>query len=263
MNNLLGIFTSSIGRKVLMSLTGLFLVLFLLIHVVGNLQLFRNDDGYAFNTYTILMTSNPLIKTVSYLLYATIVAHAVLALVLTLKNMSARKKGYGQTSGATSKWSARNMGILGTIILVFIVVHMSNFWYEYKFSEVPWAQYLTNLETNETTFTDITDMVKQMPEKPNFKSQEFSAGANKVLIIKNLYHEVKTDFQNELWLVCLYVFSMIALSFHLLHGFQSAFQTLGIRHKTYTPIIKFVGYAFGIIVPILFAAMPLYFYFNK
>lgn len=263
MNNLVGMFTSSIGRKVLMSLTGLFLVLFLLIHMVGNLQLFKDDNGYAFNTYTIFMTSNPLIKTVSYLLYTTIIAHAVLALILTLKNWSARKRGYGQTSGATSKWSARNMGILGTIILIFIVIHMSNFWYEYKFSEVPWAQYVTNLETNETTFTDLTEQIKAMPEKPKFKSQEFLFQTNKVVIIKNLYHEVKTDFQNEWWLVLLYVVSMVALSFHLLHGFQSAFQTLGLRHKTYTPIIKFVGYAFGIIVPIMFAAMPLYFYFTK
>ena len=130
--------------------------------------------------------------------------------------------------------------------------------------KLPWInQYITNFETNETVFTDITDKVKALDHKPNFKSQEFQYQDSKVVIIKNLYYEVKTDFQNELWLVILYVFSMVALSFHLLHGFQSAFQTIGLRHKTYTPIIKFVGYAFGIIVPIMFAAMPLYFYFTK
>ncbi|MBL0050287.1 MAG: succinate dehydrogenase, partial [Bacteroidetes bacterium] len=94
MNKFLSIFSLSIGRKLLMALTGLFLVVFLLVHVSGNLQLFKHDNGLAFNTYSVFMTTNPLIKTVSYLLYATIILHSILALVLTLKNMGARKSKY-------------------------------------------------------------------------------------------------------------------------------------------------------------------------
>lgn len=264
MNKFLSIFSLSIGRKLLMALTGLFLVVFLLVHVSGNLQLFKHDNGLAFNTYSVFMTTNPLIKTVSYLLYATIILHSILALVLTLKNMGARKSKYAVSAGnANSKWYSRNMGILGTLLLAFLIIHMSNFWYEYKFKEVPWAMYTTNIETSEVNFRDITEEVKKFPKKPDYKMQEISMEGQQILLIKDLYKEVKYDFENELWIVVLYVLAMFAVGFHLLHGFRSAFQTLGINHPTYSAIIKTIGIAFSIIVPVLFAAMPLYFYIGK
>ncbi|MFZ4613745.1 MAG: succinate dehydrogenase, partial [Bacteroidia bacterium] len=74
---------------------------------------------------------------------------------------------------------------------------------------------------------------------------------------------VTTEFSEEALLVLLYVIAQIAIGFHLWHGFASAFQTLGINHKRYSPIIKTLGYGFSIIVPALFAIMPLYFFFIK
>ena len=79
--------TSTIGRKLIMSLTGLFLISFLIVHLAGNLQLFKSDGGYAFNTYTVFMTSNPIIKTVSYVLYTSILIHVIVSIALTIKNM--------------------------------------------------------------------------------------------------------------------------------------------------------------------------------
>lgn len=264
MNKLFSIFSLSIGRKLLMALTGLFLILFLTVHVAGNLQLFRHDNGLAFNTYSVFMTSNPIIKTISYLLYATIIIHSLLALALTIKNMGARNSKYTVNAGNTnSKWYSRNMGILGTVLFAFLVIHMSNFWYEYKFKEVPWAMYSTNIETSETQYRDITAEIGKFPKKPDYKMQEFNIEGQKHIIVKDLYKEVKHDFENELWLVILYVLSMVAVAYHLLHGFRSAFQTLGVNHPTYSPIIKNIGVVFSILVPALFAAMPIFFYVGK
>src|SRR5438477_12369983 len=129
MNWVIRLFNSSLGQKLIMALTGLFLCLFLVVHVSGNLQLFKNDSGLAFNQYSVFMTTNPLIKAISYILYATILYHAYKGLVLAWKNQKARPVKYAAFDGkANSPWASRNMGILGTIILVFIIIHMNDFW---------------------------------------------------------------------------------------------------------------------------------------
>ncbi len=260
MNWFIKMFNSSIGKKLIMALTGLFLCSFLVIHMIGNLQLFKADSGLAFNKYAVFMTTNPLIKTVSYLLYFSILFHAFKGLMLVFKNKKARPIAYAKVDGnANSQWTSRNMGLLGTIILVFIVIHMSNFWAEYKFGHVPYSRYTQDIQTG-----NIID-VAEMPA--NFtlvnKMEEVITEGKRVVIVKDLYKEVSTEFKEEWWLVALYVLSMAAVSFHLVHGFKSAFQTLGINHKKYNGLIHFIGvWFFGIIIPIGFAAMPLYFMFK-
>ena len=214
--------SSSIGRKVVMSLTGLFLSTFLIIHLAGNLQIFKGDNGRAFNEYTYFMTHNPLILTISYLLYTSILVHALMALILTRHNQASRPVGYAYARPeANSPWSSRNMGILGAVLLFFIVIHMRTFWYEMHFGSVPMAEY---------------------------DGKQY----------KDLYAVVKEAFA-QWWYVLLYVISMVAVGYHLAHGFQSGFQSLGIRHPKYTPIIENIGrYFFAIIVPAAFAAMPIY-----
>jgi succinate dehydrogenase / fumarate reductase cytochrome b subunit len=76
----------------------------------------------------------------------------------------------------------------------------------------------------------------------------------------NLFAEMKNVFTGNLFIVIIYVLGVISLAWHLVHGFQSAFQTLGINHKRYTPIIKAAGIGFSIIVPLIFALMPVAFY---
>ena len=190
--------------------------------MAGNLQLFKGDNGRAFNEYTYFMTHNPVILTVSYLLYTSILVHALMAVVLTRHNQASRPVKYAYSRPeANSPWSSRNMGILGTVLLVFIIIHMRTFWYEMHFGSVPMAEY---------------------------DGKQY----------KDLYSVVKVAFA-EWWYVLLYVISMAAVGFHMAHGFQSGFQSLGIRHTKYTPVIEFVGrYFFALIIPVAFAAMPIY-----
>ena len=250
---------SSIGKKLLMSLTGLFLCSFLVIHLIGNLQLYKNDEGLAFNSYSVFMTSNPLIKTVSYLLYSSILFHAFWGLYLVYQNKKARPVAYHVQAGNTnSSWASRNMGILGTVVLVFISVHMADFWYEYKFGHVPYRVYQEDLGSGK---------VLSMPyqgEPIDAKMTEFMAAPSvRVVIIKDLFAEVSEAFKNPV-IVALYVISMFALAFHLMHGFRSGFQTLGVNHVRYNGLISAIGvYGFGLIIPLMFAAMPLYFYLLK
>jgi succinate dehydrogenase / fumarate reductase, cytochrome b subunit len=218
---------SSIGKKVLMAATGLFLCSFLLIHLIGNFQLLSNDGGEAFNKYAVFMTTFPLIKAVSYLLYISIILHALMALRLTLQNNAARPVSYDKYDGAAnSKWYARKMGTLGTVVLIFIVMHMAGFWWRYKFGEMP---------------------------KVSYGGEEF----------KDLYVVVKEAF-SQAWIVAIYVIAQIAIGFHLAHGFQSGFQSLGLNHKKYTPVIKSIGiWIFAVLIPAGFASIPVIMFLNK
>jgi succinate dehydrogenase / fumarate reductase, cytochrome b subunit len=218
--------SSTLGRKLIMGLTGLFLILFLTGHVSGNLLLFKGDDGQAFNIYAKFMTTNPAVKILSYLTYISIIGHVIWSIWLTRQNKAARPVGYAESKASTnSTWSSRNMGILGTIILIFLVVHLQGFWYEMHWGNVPTVTY---------------------------EGEEY----------KDLFSIVTFAFQNEL-LVAGYVIAMGFLGFHLSHGFASAFQTLGLSHKKYSPAIETVGKIYCVVVPAVFASMPLYIYFTS
>ncbi|MFM7017036.1 MAG: succinate dehydrogenase cytochrome b subunit [Bacteroidota bacterium] len=249
---------SSVGRKWLMALTGLFLCLFVVVHMSGNLQLFKNDQGKAFNEYAVFMTTFPPIKMVSYVNYFFILLHAANGFYLVLRNRKARPVKYeGKKSGNETTWSSKNMGLLGSILLVFIVIHMGHFWREFHFTSMPVKQYVTDLTTD-----SLVD-VKAFPVEEFKKPMHITSQQYDIIVVKDLYAEVESAFKNPLY-VAFYVIAMIALSYHLAHGFQSAFQTMGIRRKNYEKIIKSIGTIFfAIIIPALFAAMPLYFLFIK
>jgi succinate dehydrogenase / fumarate reductase, cytochrome b subunit len=220
----LDLFSSSLGRKLMMALTGLFLILFITVHLIGNLQLLKGDEGEAFNVYARTMTSNPLIKTVSYVNYTIILVHVLWAAMLTYKNKKARGAEQYAVRSKSSSLTSRNMGILGSIIFIFIVIHMKQFWYEMHWGGISSSVY---------------------------EGKEY----------KNLYAVVSFAYR-ELWIVVLYVISMAVLAFHLWHGFASAFQTLGLNHKKYNQLINFIGKAYAIIVPALFALIPIKMYFD-
>jgi len=207
-----------------MSLTGLFLCFFLLIHFLGNTQLFLapEEAQQNFNAYSSFLTGNIFVKLVSYALYLSILAHAFYALAITIKN---RKSGGDYTKderARASKWASRNMGILGTIILLFLVLHFQNFWYVYKFGKVgidAWGH-------------------------------------------KDLYSVVVAAFSQG-WLVIVYVIAMIALALHLIHGFSSGIRTLGLFHPKFVRWINAFGVAYAVIISFGFAMMPVYIYFTS
>ncbi len=213
--------TTTLLHKNLMALTGLFLVVFLIVHLAGNLQLLlpAEEAAVQFNGYSGFMTGNPLIKTVSYLLYASILAHALISLIITIQNRKAATAGgryvYDRRK-AVSPWHVRNMGILGSIILLFLIIHMKDFWYEYKFGSLP-----LDGEGN-----------------------------------KDLYSIVVQAF-GQPWYVALYVTSFIALGFHLLHGFTSAFKTLGAYPTRLLRLIYLVGIGLTLLLTAGFIIIPI------
>lgn len=210
---------NTLSREMLMCLTGLFLGFFLLIHFLGNLQLFlpQEQAHLQFNAYSHFLSGNIVIKIVSLVLYTSIILHAIDGLVITIKNKKSGGTYQSDRRGRASKWYSRNMGILGTLILIFLVIHFQNFWYVYKFGSLP------------------------LDDKGN----------------KDLYILVVTVFK-EWWYVVIYVISMIALCYHLIHGIYSAVRTLGLFHPKYVKWIKIAGITYSVIISVGFALMPVY-----
>lgn len=214
---------STLSKKMLMCLTGLFLAFFLLIHFLGNLQLFlpQEQAHLQFNAYSHFLAGNILIKIISYVLYASIILHGFDGLVVTLKNRKSGAVYESDHRGRASKWYSRNMGILGTLILIFLVIHFQNFWYVYKFGTPP------------------------LDERGN----------------KDLYILVIAVFQ-QWWYVLIYVLSMVALCYHLVHGIYSAIRTLGLFHPKFVKWFKIVGIGYSVIISMGFAMMPIYIFFT-
>lgn len=282
---------SSIAKKYWMALTGLFLCLFLAGHLAGNLQLLLPNAEQKFNEYALFMTTNPAVKILSYLTYLSILFHAVDGFLLTIQNKKARPVGYTKTNAsANSSFSSRNMAVLGTLILVFIVTHMVNFWAKMHFDKnmplmtttvtspgqeprefyvgtAVGQYYMVDQVARENDTIDNTIPVVPKQLKIVNGTDVYNAQANVKIgsVYKNLYKITVDFFRNPkygIFYTLGYVLAMLVLAFHLWHGFQSAFQSLGINNK-FTPTIKFIGKAFAVIVPLLFAIIPLYIHFTK
>ena len=210
---------SSLGRKTVMAATGLFLCAFLVEHLYGNLLLFCSDGGKAFIEYSHDAVNSILIRSIEVVLFVAIILHVVQAVSLTRQNAIARPVKYAVYKvGETSNWFSRNMGITGSVILFFLVVHLKHFFVPYR---------ITGLGEGE-----------------------------------NIAHEVKVAFENG-WYVLLYVVSVLFLSFHLNHGFQSAFRSLGLNNKIYAPVLYITGSIFAyVVVGVGFASIPVLFYFG-
>lgn len=215
-----GMFSYSIGKKFIMGLTGIFLILFLIVHCGINSLIFLNDGGETFNAAAEFMAHNWLMRFLEIGLFLGFILHIIQSLILTIENKKARKIGYAvSNANANSKWYSRSMGLLGTLILIFLIIHLKHFWVVSRFTD------------------------------------HISSGQ------ETLYDEMKEVFENPI-VVLIYVLAQISLSYHLMHGFQSAFQTLGLNHKKYTPIIKKIGIIYSILIPFIFALMPLAMYFQ-
>lgn len=215
----LSLLKSTLSRKNLMALTGLFLCFFLLIHLLGNLQLLLPADRAAesFNYYSNLLSGNIFIVMISYVLYFSLIAHAVDALVIAIRNRKSAVKYAYDDRKQVSKWYSRNMGLLGTILLIFLVIHFKDFWYVYKYGVLP-----------------------------------FDRNGN-----KDMYVIVVNAFKSW-WYVLIYVCSMFALGYHLLHGVKSAVRTLGLYHPRYAGYVRIFGVFYSYALTIGFSIIPVY-----
>ena len=210
-------FTSSIGKKILMALTGFFLIIYLIVHASLNALIFVNDGGETFNRAAYFMLHNYFVRFLEVGLFAVFVLHIIQGLILWQQNKAARKIAYNkQKYPKEIKWYSRYMGWLGTFVLLFLVMHLYHFW-------------------------------------ASTKHELYFHGP-----VVNLYQEMKEIFTNPVWFV-LYMIGLASLLFHLLQGFQSAFQTFGINHRRWVYIIKGIGVIYSVVICVLFALMPIAF----
>jgi len=218
----MGFKQTTLIKKIFMALTGLFLAFFLIIHLLGNLQLLIPGEigKLQFNAYSHLISGLSVIKLVSYVLYFSILYHVFDAAWLTYDNWKANDKSYKKDKRAeVSGWISRNMGFLGSLIFIFLVIHFRDYWYVYKFGSLP-----------------------------------LDADGN-----KDLYTIIINSFK-DLWYVVLYVIAILALGLHLIHGVSSAFRTLGLYHEKYIKWVKYIGYLFAILITLGFVLIPILIY---
>ncbi len=217
------VFTSSVGRKLVMGLTGLFLITFLVVHAGVNACIWANDGGDMFNKAAHFMGAMIVIRVVEIGLFAGIFIHIIQGYVLEFSNRSKRSVGYDKQLGNRgSKWYSRSMGLLGTILLLFFILHWYHFWIPSRFTGVEQTQ-VNGVEMH------------------------------------NMFALMQITF-SELWVVIVYVVACFSLFWHLLHGFQSAFRTLGVSNNRYIQPIKTIGFVYALIVSLAFAMMPVSLY---
>jgi succinate dehydrogenase / fumarate reductase cytochrome b subunit len=216
---------ASIGKKFLMSLTGLFLVSFIAVHLTVNLLLVFDDTGALFNQGAHFMATNALIRVIEPLLGLGFLIHIVWSFFIEFENWRARPVKYKKKNlGSSSSWASRNMLILGALVLVFLVVHIINFYWVIKFS----PETLNTVNLHGIEMEDSYSLV---------------AGLFKASLAYDIF----------------YVLGGILLGLHLSHGFWSAFQTLGLNNRNWITRWKVVGTIYAIIVALGFSAIPLYF----
>lgn len=217
--------SASIGRKFLMSITGLFLISFLVIHLTLNLLLTFDDSGRLFNLAAHFMATNPLIRIMEPVLALGFVIHIIWSGLITLDNMKARPQKYEYSDQLLSWWApAKNMFILGGMVLIFLVIHISNFWIKMKFTGDP----LLNAVN-----VDGTEM-------------------------HNAYALVSTLFHNPVYDI-IYIAGGILVGLHISHGFWSAFQTIGFSNQVWLKRLKALAIAVGFIFAAGFSYIPIYF----
>lgn len=215
MNPFFRFINSSVGKKIIMSLTGLFLSIFLVEHLAGNLLLLKGDNGEAFNAYAMFMGGNPIVRIMEIGLLSLILVHIVNGIGLWWNNRSAREKGYGKYQlQENTTLQSRMMKLSAALVLFFLIVHMRTFWVHARL-----------------------------------------LGEHDIASI------VYAKFQQGIYVI-FYLVALLVVGYHLRHGFQSAFQTLGLRTKKYYSIIEFVSVLFWLVVPAGFAFIVLYLYFT-
>lgn len=215
--------TASIGRKFIMSISGLFLMMFICVHLGVNLLLVFDDSGELFNLGANFMATNPLIKVMEPVLGLGFVVHIIWSFLISLQNYKARPVKYDKSNAAySSAWASRNMLVLGALVLVFLVIHIVQFFIPVKTGGLD-AVTLNGVEMHDT------------------------------------YTLVAGLFKESVVYCILYMIAGALLGFHLGHGFWSAFQTVGMNNKQWLARLQFIGKIYAIIVAVGFAIIPLYF----
>jgi len=218
MHAIIQFYNSSVGKKLIVGLTGFLLISYLVIHLFGNLLIFRGDEGKAFDTYAEILPQILVIRIIEIGLFLIFIFHIITAITTWLLNRQARGNAYElQKKNETSAVSSRTMFLTGSIVYIFLVLHMRQFWFASRYEA----------------------------------GEHFS-----------MYEVVRSTFSEPMYGI-FYLIAMFLIGFHLKHGFQSAFQTFGLRDNKYASLIEWVGVIFWLMIPLGFASMPLYFLLNS
>lgn len=216
---------ASIGKKFIMSISGLFLVLFIAVHLAVNLLLIFDDSGQLYNEAAHFMVTNPFTRTMEPILGLGFLVHIIWSFLLEYKSWKARPVKYNKKNkAASSSWTSRNMLVLGALILVFLVIHIIDFYWVIRFNP-------ESLQTVNLGGTEIDDSFT---------------------LVANL-------FKNSILYDALYIVGAILLGFHLSHGFWSGFHTLGLNNKYWMMRLQYIGKIYAVIVAVGFSIIPLYF----
>ena len=219
-----GIFTSSIGKKLLMSLAGIFLIFFLLVHMGINLLVIIFEDPMVYNKAAHFMTSNILIKIFEIILFGGFLLHIIYALILQLQNWIARPSRYNKANYSNTSFFSKFMIHTAAITLVFLVIHMMDFYIKAKFGH-----------------------------------------ASEVIVDGVVYHDFATEIVDKfkmLPFVFFYIAAFVFLGFHLMHGFQSAFKTLGLDNRKYTSAIQILAIVYCTVIVAGYSIIPVIIYFS-
>ncbi len=215
MNSILSFYNTSIGKKILMSLTGLFLITFLTEHLIGNLLLFAGDNGAMYEAYGKFLVSNPVIRFIEIFLFLGMLLHGIIGLILWIRNRQTRPIKYNLFRlKDNSSLASRTTLVSGLIIGIFLYIHLKTFFYPLRLGD----------------------------EHPSS------------------YELIVQAFSN-IWYVLFYILALVVLGYHLRHGFQSAFQTLGLRNKKYTPLLDAIAFFVWFLIPLGYISIPIYFFF--
>jgi len=219
-----GIFTSSIGKKLLMSLAGIFLIIFLLVHMGINLLVVIFEDPMVYNKAAHIMTSNILIKIFEIILFGGFLLHIIYALILQIQNWIARPSRYNKTNYSNTSFFSKFMIHTAIITLIFLVIHFMDFYIKAKFGHA--AEIMVDGVAYHDFASEIVDKFKMLP------------------------------------FVIFYIAAFVFLGFHLVHGFQSAFKTLGMDNRRYTPVIQVLSIIYCIVVVAGYSIIPVLIYFS-
>jgi hypothetical protein len=295
---------ASITKKITLALIGLFLVLFLLVHLGINLCMLRSDNGDWFRAAAHFMGTNYIVIAFEFVLFGAILLHISLALFIQIHNWRSRPIGYKACNKSKTAFGSKLMIWSGILVLLFFAVHFTHFF----FAKLGWTEgrYVVKTEaiidshnakqqalsrafanaqtegeravieqefslfqerlmifqTNEKLATALQTNAKYIDDLSRAEMNEIIHALDGVSYKADFYVMAKQLFKHG-WVVILYLLFMTALGFHLSHAIPSAFQTLGLTHSKYTPIIKIGGTAFGVFIAVAFAIIPVFFYFFK
>lgn len=209
-------FSSSIGRKIIMGVTGIMLFGFIIAHLLGNLKIFAGAGSL--NEYAeFLEELGPILWVMRIGLIVVFIAHIVTAIQLTLENKAARPTAYKEKEFTFASIPSRYMAHAGMVILIFVIIHLLHF-----------------------TFKTL---------HPEFETFHDANGH------EDVYRMVIVGFSDPRY-AGFYILALLCLGAHLSHGIQSFFQTLGFYHETFTPLIRLASPAIGWTIALAYIAIP-------